>query len=178
MKALIILILLSFNLVLAQDAEMVKFINLYRVKHGKNKLTVSEKLTKISVEQNEVIIADDSLSHSHKSDEIVVMGKNLPATDKVKSKFILFVKSLGLKYVEPKTEYEVITNVKLYCIYLFENSPEHKKILLGEHTNIGLDIVIRDIKFKSNEMILNGQSVSFKNIKSHYNVKFYCTVNF
>ena len=178
MKALIILILLPFNLVLAQDSAMVEFINLYRIKHGKNKLTVSEKLTKISVEQNEVIIADDSLSHSHKSSEIVVMGKHLPATEKSKAMFIAFVKSLGLEYIEPKTEAEVITNTKLYCIYLFDNSPEHKKILLDKHKNIGLNIVIRDINFKSNEMVLDGQVVKFKNIKSYYNVKFYCTVNF
>ena len=165
-------------LTFAQDKEMLEYVNLYRKTNKKTELKLSNSLTNISVEQNKKIIIDDSLSHSHKSSEIVVMGKNLPSTVETKMEFYIFVESMGIKYMEPKTDAEAIKYTKLYCLFLFDKSPNHKNILLGDYTNVGLDIVIENVKYKSNEVVVNGQVVKFNKIKSHYTVDFYCVVNF
>lgn len=178
MKKLLFIFAFITTTVFAQDAEMFNYINLYRKHNGKKEVKLSETLTTISVEQNKKIISEDSLSHSHKASEIAVMGENLPSTMAIKTEFYLFVESLGLKYVDPKTDEEAITSTKLYCLFLFDKSPKHKDILLGDYTNIGFDIVINNIKFKPNEMVVNGQVVKFNKIKSHYMVDFYCVANF
>ena len=180
MKTIItaILLFLSVSIIFGQDTEMFNFINLYRKHNGKKELKLSTDLSKISVEQNNKIITEDSLSHSHKTSEIAVMGKNLPSTVESKLDFYLFIESLGIKYVEPKTEEEAIKNAKLYCLFLFDKSPKHKNILLGDYTNVGFDIVIKDVIYKSNKIVVNGVETEFKKIKSHYLVKFYCVANF
>lgn len=178
MKKITILFLFLSSLLIAQDAEMVKYVNIYRKHFKKNKLTLSDKLTKIAVDQNKIIIKTDSLSHSHKASEIATMGYNLPATIESKMDFFTFVKSLGVKYVEPKTEEEAITSFKLYCLFLFDNSPMHKSILLGDYKEFGLDIVINNIKYVSTEFIVNGQVISFNKIKNHFDGNFYCVIDF
>lgn len=179
MKKLVIFIALLSNTLFAQDTEMFNYINIYRKKCGEKSLVISKDLTKIAIEQNKIIITEDSLSHSHKASEIAVMGKHLPSTVDTKLDFIVFVESfMDMTYEEPKTEDNAVKYVKLYCIYLFDKSPKHKSILLGDYTNIGFDIVINNVKFKSNEFVVNGQVVKFKNIKSHYLVDFYCVADF
>ncbi len=179
MKKLLIIIGLLSNSLFAQDIEMLKYISIYRKHFNKKSLVFSKDLSKISIEQTQKIIADDSLSHSHKASEIAVMGKNLPSTADSKLNFMIFVeKIMGIKYEEPKTDEDAIKHVKLYCLYLFDKSPEHKNILLGDYTNVGFEIITNNIKYKSNEFIVNGQVVKFKNIKSHYVVEFYFVANF
>ena len=179
MKKLLIFIALLSNTLFAQDTEMFNYINIYRKHCGKKPFVISKDLTKTAIEQNKIIITEDSLSHSHKASEIAVMGEHLPSTVDTKLDFIVFVESfMGMTYEEPKTEDNVVKYVKLYCLYLFDKSPKHKSILLGDFTNIGFDIVINNIKFKSNEVVVNGQVVKFKNIKSHYLVDFYCVADF
>ncbi len=165
--------------VFCQDIEMLGFINKYRKQSGKKELSLSKDLTVISVEQTKKIIKDDSLSHSHKTSEIATMGKNLPSTVDSKLDFCVFVESvMGIKYEEPKTDEDVIKIVKLYCLYMFDKSPKHKSILLGDYKNVGFEIITNNIKYKSNDVTINGKVVTFKNIKNHYLVDFYCVVNF
>lgn len=179
MKKLLIFIALLSNTLFAQDIEMFNYINIYRKHYGKKSLVISKDLTNISIEQNKIIITEDSLSHSHKASEIAVMGEHLPSTNQITLEFSNFVESvMGMKYEEPKTEENVIKYVKLYSLFLFNKSPKHKSILLGDYVNVGFDIIMNNIKFKSNEFILNGQVVKFKNVKSHYLVDFYCVADF
>jgi len=179
MKKLIIFIVLISNTLFGQDTEMFNYINIYRKHFGKKCLVISKDLTKIAIEQNKIIISDDSLSHSHKASEIAVMGESLPSSLNINLDFVIFVKSvMGITYEEPKTEDDVIKYVKLYSLYLFDKSPNHKKILLGDYTNIGFDIIIDNIKYKSNKVVVNGKTFEFKNIKSHYLVDFYCVADF
>lgn len=175
---LVIFYILSVTRLFGQDIEMLDYINHYRKHNGKTELKLSKELSSISVEQNKKIMTEDSLSHSHKSSEIVTMGKNLPSTDESKNAFMSFVKSIGLKYVEPTTNDEAIKYFKLYCLFLFDKSPKHKEILLGNYANVGLDFVVNNISYKSNEIVVNGKTVKFNKIKSHYIGKFYCVVNF
>jgi hypothetical protein len=180
MKVLLYIIcFLSLSNVFGQDTEMLGYINQYRKQLGKTSLVLSSDLTKISVEQTNKIITDDSLSHSHKTSEIATLGEHLPSTVDSKLEFFVFVESvMGMEYEEPKTETEVVKYVKLYCLYMFDKSPKHKKILLGDYKNVGFETVIKNITFKSNEVVINGKTVTFKNIKSHYLVDFYCVINF
>jgi hypothetical protein len=179
MKKLLIFIVILSNTLFAQDIEMFNYINIYRKHFGKKSLVISKDLTNISIEQNKIIITEDSLSHSHIASEIAVIGEHLPSTNQITLEFSNFVESvMGMKYEEPKTEENVIKYVKLYSLYLFDKSPNHKSILLGNHTNIGFDIVIDNVKQKSNEVVLNGKVVKFKNIKSNYLVDFYCVADF
>lgn len=179
MKTTIILffLLIVANL-FAQDAEMVNYVNLYRKHFKKSELKLSDKLTEIALEQNRIIISNDSLSHSRKASEIATMGKNLPATDESKKEFSNFLKVLGVKYVEPKTNEEATKYIKLYCLFLFDKSPMHKSILLGDYEKFGLDIVINSVTYKSNETVLNGKVIKLNKIKSHYYAKFYCVIDF
>jgi len=178
MKNLLLIFVLVTTSVFGQDVEMFNFINLYRKQNGKKELKLSESLSTISVEQNKKIVADDTLSHSHKTSEIAVMGKNLPSTMETKTNFFMFVESLGITYKEPRTDEEAVKYTKLYCLFLFNESPKHKDILLGDYTNIGFDLIIENVKFKSNEVVVNGQVVKFNKIKSHYTVDFYFVTNF
>jgi hypothetical protein len=179
MKKLLIFIVLLSNTLFAQDIEMFNYINIYRKHFGKKSLVISKDLTNISIEQNKIIITEDSLSHSHIASEIAVMGEHLPSTNQTTLGFSIFVKSvMGIIYEEPKTEDDVVKYVKLYSLYLFDKSPNHKKILLGDYTNIGFDIIIDNIKYKSNKVVVNGKTFEFKNIKSHYLVDFYCVADF
>ena len=117
MKKLLLIFVLISSSVFGQDNEMLDFINLYRKHNGKKELKLSESLTSISFEQNKKIISEDSLSHSHKSSEIAVMGKNLPSTMETKTDFFMFVESLGITYKEPKNDEEAVKYTKLYCLF-------------------------------------------------------------
>jgi hypothetical protein len=162
----------------AQDTEMVTYVNLYRKHFKKSELKLSDKLTEIAIEQNKIIMSNDSLSHSHKASEIATMGKNLPFTYESKQQFISFLKVLGIKYIEPKTNEEAKKYIKLYCLFLFDKSRKHKSILLGDYNKFGLDIVINSVSYKSTEMVVNGKIIKFDKIKNHYTAKFYCVVDF
>lgn len=178
MKKIAILFLFLTSTIIAQDDEMINYVNLYRKHFKKNKLTLSDNLTKIAIEQNKIIISDDSLSHSHKASEIATMGENLPFTDETKQQFISFLKVLGIKYIEPKTNEEAKKYFKLYCLYLFDKSPKHKSILLGEYDKFGLDIVINSISYVSTETVINGKVIKLNKIKNHYHAEFFCIIDF
>jgi hypothetical protein len=83
----------------------------------------------------------------------------------------------NIQYVEPKNDSEVITIVKLYVIYMFDNSPKHKAILLGDYKYVGIDLAIKDIKHKSNSIMINGKKIVLKNFADYYEVKFYSVLD-
>ena len=180
MKNLIIAIFITISTsIFAQDTEMLGFINQYRSFNGKSVLVWSCDLAKVSKAQTAVIIKQDSLSHSHVTTEIATMGTSLPSTSDEKTKFTLFLKSVfGIEYTEPKNDTDVVKYVKLYAIYMFDQSPKHKAILLGNYKSIGFDVVTNNIKFKSNVIKIGDKSVEYKNFVSHYEVKFCVVMNF
>jgi hypothetical protein len=137
------------SLSFGQDIEFMHYLNVYRKHHEKKTFTWSHSLGKIASDQNFKNELQDSLSHSHLSSEIATMGTCLPACKSTKDDFIAFLKSeFGLEYKEPKTNNEVARLVKIYAIYMFDKSPKHKAILLGNYKYIGFDLVIRDITYK------------------------------
>lgn len=155
MKILFLLIL-STSL-FAQDAEMLEYLNQYRIFNGKDTLIWSNNLSKISAEQTKKIIKQDSLSHSHKETEIAVMGNSLPIQSE---RFNSFLKNqFKIDHVDSS---ESIKCCKLYIIYLFDSSAKHKQILLGDYKYIGFDLVIKDIEFKRETIKLGGKTISFK----------------
>jgi len=180
MKNLIIVLFITISTsIFAQDIEMLGFINQYRSFNGKSALVWSCDLAKISKTQTAVIIKQDSLSHSHVTTEIATMGHSLPSTNNEKTNFITFLKNVfGVDYLESKNDTDVVKYVKLYSIYMFDQSPKHKAILLGNYKSIGFDIVISDIKFKSNIIKIGDKSVEYKNFVNHYKVNFYVVMNF
>lgn len=179
MKKIVIIIFLATSTnILAQDIEMFDFVNKYRVANGKNTLTVTKELTKIAVNQTNTIIYQDSITHSHLINEIATMGHSLPTTAATRDKFINFLLvNFNIVYVEPKIESEVVKYTKLYVIYLFDKSPVHKTILLGDYKTIGLDVVIKDIKHKTNVIIIGGKKFEYNNMINHYDVNFYSVIN-
>lgn len=180
MKNLIIVLFITLSTsIFAQDIEMIGFINQYRSFNGKSALVWSCDLAKISKAQTAVIIKQDSLSHSHITTEIATMGTSLPSTNDEKTKFVVFLKSVfDIDYIEPKTDTDVVKYVKLYAIYMFDQSPKHKAILLGDYKSIGFDVVTSDIKFKSNVIKIGDKTIEYKNFVSHYEVNFYVVMNF
>jgi len=178
MKKIIIIIFLSTSTNLfAQDVDMVDFVNRYRIANGKDVLNTSKELTKIAIAQTKVNVNQDSLTHSHLINEIATMGHSLPTTAVSKDNFTKFlINTFKIKYVEPKTEFEVVKYTKLYAMYLFDKSPVHKKILLGDYNTIGLDIVIKDIKHKTNVIIIGGKIFEYNKMINHYEVKFYSVI--
>jgi hypothetical protein len=111
--------------------------------------------------------------------EIATMGTTLPATQDSKDKFAEFLKStFNIDYVDPKNDSDVIKMVKLYVIYMFDKSPKHKAILLGEYKYVGFDLVIKDIKHKPNTLTINGKTIVFKNFSDYYKVMFYSVFDF
>jgi hypothetical protein len=153
---IIFLLILSTSL-FAQDAEMLGYLNQYRISNGKDTFIWSNNLSKISTDQNQTIIKQDSLSHSHKETEIAVMGKSLPIHS---DRFICFLKNqFKIDHVDSS---KLIKCCKLYIIYLFDSSTKHKQILLGDYKYIGFDVVIKDIEFKQETISLGGKTISFK----------------
>jgi len=155
---IIFLLILSTSL-FAQDAEMLEYLNQYRISNGKDTLIWSDNLSKISTDQNQTIIKQDSLSHSHKETEIAVMGKSLPINS---DRFNDFLKNkFKIDHIHMDSS-ELIKFCKLYIIYLFDSSAKHKQILLGDYNYIGFDLVIKDIEFKRETIKLGGKTISFK----------------
>ncbi len=169
-----VLTLLSFG----QDIEFMHYLNAYRKHNGKETLTWSPTLGKISSDQNFNNELQDSLSHSHMGSEIATMGTCLPACKATKDDFIAFLKSeIGIEYKEPTTNREVARLVKIYAIYMFHKSPKHKKILLGNYKNVGYHFIIKDINYVSNTVTIGGETVELKKFMSYYEVKFFFVVN-
>ena len=166
------------SLSFAQDIEFMHYLNVYRKHHEKKTFTWSPSLGKIASDQNFKNELQDSLSHSHLSSEIATMGTCLPACKSTKDDFIAFLKSeFGLEYKEPKTNNEVARLVKIYVIYMFDKSPKHKKILLGNYENIGYHFIIKDINYVSNTVTIGGETIELKKFMSYYEVKFFFVVN-
>lgn len=180
MKRLFTFVLLILSLASsAQDIKLMNLINAYRIHNHKPILYWSKDAADIAVNQTKLIILQDSLSHSHLAPEIATMGTTLPATQDSKNKFAEFLKStFDINYVEPNNDSDVIKMVKLYVVYMFDNSPKHKAILLGEYKYIGFDLVIKDIKHKPNTLTINGKTILFKNFFDYYKVKFYSVFDF
>ena len=180
MKRLLTFALLILSLASsAQDIELMNLINAYRIHNHKPILYWSKDAADIAVNQTKLIILQDSLSHSHLAPEIATMGTTLPATQDSKNKFAEFLKStFDINYVEPNNDSDVIKMVKLYVVYMFDNSPKHKAILLGEYKYIGFDLVIKDIKHKPNTITINGKTITLKKFADYYEVKFYSVFDF
>jgi len=162
----------------SQDIEFMHYLNVYRKHHNEKKFTWSPSLGKIASDQNFINEKQDSLSHSHLTSEIATMGTCLPACKTSKDEFIAFIKSeFGINYTEPKTNNEVARLVKLYAIYMFDKSPKHKKILLGNYDKIGYHFIIKDINYVPNTVTIGGETIDLKNFISYYEVKFFFVVN-
>lgn len=183
-KIILIFSLISFITVSAQDVEMLNLINKYRLSHNKKSLKLYDGLSDVAVKQNNLIMIKDSLFHSDllktiATGEIIVSGESLPATHNDVKKFNDFLfKIFKIKLSDPTNETEVITHVKLYIIYMYDQSPKHKSILLDDYVNVGFNTIIKDIKYMSNKVTILGKSVEYKNIVSHYKVKFYNVITF
>ena len=180
MKRLFTFIFLILSLAAsAQDIELMSYVNAYRIHYNKPILSWSKNMTDIAKDQTQVIILQDSLSHSHLAPEIATMGTTLPATQANKDMFAEFLKTtFNIDYVEPKNDSDVNKMVKLYIIYMFDKSPKHKAILLGNYKYIGFDLVIRDIKYKPNTITIGGKTIILKKFTEYYEVKFYSVFDF
>jgi len=162
-----------------QDYEMLTYINEYRLKNKLSELKYNNNLGNVAIEQNRVNVLKDSVFHSHKYSEIALMGNSLPATEKEKQDFIMFLKTFfDYEYIEPYSKSDVCRMVKLYSIYLFHNSQSHKRILLGNYTNIGLDISLKNINLKKNVVNIGDKTYTLKNTITHHKVDFFVVVNF
>lgn len=178
-KLLLIFCTLSTLTSYSQDFEMLNFINIYRAKNGCESLIHSEDLQKIAKDQNSENILFDSVSHSHKASEIALKGCSLPATKESKQNFNNFLqKFFKIDYLEPKTESEVSTYIKLYSIYLFSTSKSHNKILLGEYNYVGFDVSIKNITNKSNTIKIGDKTYKISKFINHYKANFYVVVTF
>jgi len=182
-KITILIFLLASVSVFSQDTEMLGYINQYRASYGKKPLIICGELNSIAKKQVKIIETQDSLSHSKMggivNGEICDMGTSLPITQKEEKDFIDFLKTkLNISYSEPTSNVEAEKYVKLYIIYLFNTSPEHKKILLGEWKKVGFTYIIKDMKYVSNYINVLGKKYPIKNMANHYTVKFYCVVDF
>lgn len=179
MKYILVIIFSAISfLTSAQDIEFMHYLTVYRKHHEKKALTWSPILAKIASDQNFMNEAQDSLSHSHLSSEIATMGTCLPACKATKDDFIAFLKSeFGIQYKEPKTNNEVARLVKIYVIYMFDKSPMHKKILLGNYKKIGYHFIIKDINYVSNTVTIGGETIELKKFMSYYEVKFFFVIN-
>ena len=178
MKNLILVFLIFTLTASAQDTEMLGFINQYRIANGKKALVMSKDLNTIAKNQIQVIKNKDSNSHSGLANEVVTMGHTLPNTLDEKNSFICFLDSVfNMEYVEPKTYDEVSTLTKLYMLFMFNNSPKHKAILLGDYKLVGFETIIKDIKYKPNTITIGDKVIKFLNLISHYEVKFYCVID-
>lgn len=185
MKFLVFLLLINSSILLGQDNEMLNYINIYRNFHGKSSLILSEKLIKTSETQNNIIKTNDSLIHTPVnnniiSGEIITKNNKLPSSKEEKNKFIFFLKQVfNINYSEPTTEKEIINYVRLYIIFMYDQSKQHKRILLGDYNNIGFNTIIENIKINSSVKTITIQSkaYSFNNIKK-FNVDFYSVIDF
>lgn len=163
----------------AQDIELMSIINAYRIHNNKPVLYWSKDMADIAVDQTKFIILRDSLTHSHLAPEIATMGTTLPATQENKNKFAEFLKStFNIEYVEPTNDSDVVKMVKLYVIYMFDKSPKHKAILLGDYKYVGFDLEIKNIKHKPNTVTIGGKTIILKKFADYYEVKFYSVIDF
>jgi uncharacterized protein YkwD len=180
MKRLFTFALLILSLAAsAQDIELMSNINAYRIHYNKPTLSWSKDVADIAVEQTNFIILQDSLSHSHLAPEIATMGTTLPATQTDKDNFAKFLKStFNIDYVEHNNDSDVNKMVKLYIIYMFDKSPKHKAILLGDYKYVGFGLVVKDIKHKPNTVTIGGKTIILKRFADYYEVKFYSVFDF
>jgi len=182
----VIIIILSMFLYFSsfsQDRELFVYVNTYREANGLKKLNWSGELSKISIEQNNKIKNDDSLSHSHKDTyENILKSNAVPNTLKMEIDFKVFCK----KYFN--YDYKFNSNIyndklnsisKMYIVFLWDNSELHKNNMLREDVKIGScdSFVGNDYIVFNNTITIGGLSRSFSNLPSHYKVKIYSTLN-
>jgi hypothetical protein len=86
-------------------------------------------------------------------------------------------KFFKIEYIEPKTESEVLTFIKLYSIYLFSASKSHNKILLGEYKYVGFDVYIKNIKLVKNTISLGKKTYTIDKLINHYKSDFYVVID-
>jgi hypothetical protein len=186
MKNLIIILITFLGFTAqAQDTEMLCFINQYRAAHGKKPLVISDKLTVIATTCNENNSANDTLIHTKlgntvSTGEICTMSKSLPFTRESKETFVKFIKvNFNLVYAEPRTNEEVIKYAKLLSIYNFDQSPAHKKILLSNVTNVGFNVICKNIvKGEPATKTIGGKTYTFKNLTESYKFDCFVTIDF
>lgn len=111
------------------ELETMDLINEYRVSNGLNAL---EKINYISVkseEHNNYMITNDIVSH----DDFVARSEDI-------------IKVLGVKKVSENIAYNY--NTPQGALNAWLDSPEHKKNILGDHTNFGISITQNPINGK------------------------------
>lgn len=171
-----VILFISSKASFGQDKEMMGFINKYREYHGKSSLMFNNNLYSSSNKQVNVIVNQDYVSHSDSANEIAFLGKSLPATSDSKVKFTSFLsKIFGITYEDPKDTNEVKKLTKLYVIFMFDQSPKHKIVLLDDYKEIGFKTTINNITYKSNVVTMRGRTYKYKNLITHYAVNF-CSV--
>ena len=182
-KNLIILFVFLSFIFKGQDTLLFNYLNQYRINNGKAAIQWSDKLMVTSFKQTEAIVKKDSLFHSKTNTiECLTKGYNLVATESDKTKFIAFLKkNFKMNYNDPvitRNENGVIKYVLLYIIYKLDADSAHKALILDNKIKFGSSaIMFKDIKFKSNKIVINGETKEYKNFIDHYEVKYFSTIN-
>lgn len=150
--------------------------------NSKTPLKESSELNTISYNQTLAQIKADSLYHSKINIyECSATGTSLTPTFEDKTNFSAFIlKYFNLVYKDPaitKNEKDILDYTTLYVIYLWDKSPEHKKILLKDNvTHFGISTMVKNITYKSNQITLNGVVFQSRTFINHYDLSFYSTL--
>ncbi len=182
----VIVIILSMFLYFSsfsQDRELFVYVNAYREANGLKKLNWSSELSKISIEQNNKIKNDDSLSHSHKDTyENILRSNSVPNTQAIEIDFKVFCKkyfNYDYKFNANISKSELENISKMYIVFLWDNSNLHKKNMLRKDLKIGScdSFIGNDYVVFNNTVSIGGVTKTFSKLPSHYKVNIYSTLN-
>ncbi len=183
MKKLIVILLLTVNLIQAQNASLFIYINQYRVANGKSQIEWSTKLNKISETQTDKMNEYDSVFHSKQNVyECVLKGITLTPTPEDKEEFTKFLsKYFHISYDDPAvTKNSDIAEKYLpyYTIYMWDKDPAHKDIMLTDNVKEGsCNMIVKSLTYKSNKVLIGTVLLEYKKIISHYDAIWFVTLN-
>jgi uncharacterized protein YkwD len=178
----VVSILISF-FSFSQDKELFDLVNQYRKVNGVSVVKWDDELAELSISQNKAVVEKDSLFHSHKNTyENVCKGVNIPSTMDDEVKFKEFCKKYfkyDYKFNSKIDSVELKKICKMYIVFVWHNSPSHKKNMLRTDVKIGsVNSYISDTySVNSNTFTINGVTQSSKIVPSNYEIQFYATLN-
>ena len=183
MKIIItILFLFSFIYSEAQDRELFKYINDYRLANDLKELVWSNDMLTIAGKVCGAISDTDSLQHSGTNTyEVALMGNSLPNTPEDKTKFNNFTKlyfNIEYNNIEGLTHEELVTFNKMFMLYLWSVSDIHRKIILDKRVKTGAcDSQIKGaFIYIDNCIEIQGKPYYFNKIIPHYTIDYNATL--
>lgn len=176
-----LILILCFSIlyfkIYSKENDFINLLNIYRVYNNSSELIIDSNQ---NFNYNQFIIKDTIFHNSKiKVNECIVKVNEIIPNKHLKDSFDWFLhKIYNTSYNDEFNDLDRL--VKLYMIFLWDNSISHKEIILNKNfTKVNIYLYIdNNIIFKSNQIVLKNKTLSFKEIESRYIIKAFSVLKF